>query len=423
MKLFNNTFLKDFIQRDGLYIFTSSILTKVANFFLSIIIVRFINKTDYGNLTYAMSIIVFASGFKGFGLNHSLLRFGSIEKDKNKQKSLYLYSLKYGMLGSLFFILIIILFSKYLVINKPNSYIYLILLSIGLLTSFPYLLLLSKLRITNKNKQFSKVQFLYSFLSLLIIGFFTYKYAAFGNVLGTLLVPILIFVFFTKDNIFKIFNKLKSMPLNFSKNKPYFKYALFVGFGAIASQFAIISDNLIIGNLISNPEKLAIYKVATLIPMNLVFLPNTFLTTDFVYLANNYLNTRILKSYYFNYLKIFIPITILISVVLWSLSNYYIPFLFGEKYIDAIKILEILIFGLIALFLLRIPLGNILAAIGKANWNTYNAFFLVLLNIPLTIIFVINYGVIGAAYATIFVFWISGLISLGLFYYYLKKIK
>lgn len=417
------SFLKGFINRGGHLIFSSSIITKISNFLLSIIIVRFISKEEYGLLTYAMSIILFLSPFKGLGLNHSLLRFGSIANNPKDKKTLYYYALKYGLYGSILLVIIILSISKLLVINKPQSLNYLVLLSFGLLTSFPYLLILSKFRIFEKNKEFSKTQIYYSLISLVIIGFLTYKYAAYGNVLGTLIVPIIIFILFTKENYIEIYKKFETISFDFNKNKEIYKYAIFVGFGAIASQFAVLSDNLIIGNLINDPVELATYKVGSLIPMNLIFIPIVFFTTDFVHLAKNYLDSKLLKTYYYNYLKIFIPITIAIVAFILFFSKYFIPLLFGEEYKASIEIINILAIGLIALFLLRIPLGNTLSAIGKANWNTYNSFFMVIVNIALTIPFIKNYGIKGAAYATVLVFWISGIINLILLFYYINTIN
>ena len=423
MNLLKNDFLKGFFNRGGHYVFSSSILSKVAKFILSILIVRFLSKEDFGLLTYALTIIVFISPFIGLGLNHSLLRFGSIAKGDIKKEDLHLYSLKYGLIGSLVLVLFVLIFSNLLVINKPEAQLYLVLLSFGLLTGYPYLLLLSKNRIYENNKRYSKIQIYYSIFSLSIIGFLTYKFAVIGNVIGILLVPVIIYFIFSKENYSHLYNKIKTIKFDYNKNKEHLKYALFVGFGAIASQFAIVSDHLIIGNLISNPEKLATYKVATLLPMNILFLPLVFLTTDFVHLATNYLDGLLLKKYYISYLKIFIPLTLFISLFLWMSADFVIPFLFGENYIDAIEILNILIVGLLALFLLRIPLGNILAAVGKSNWTAYNSFFMVLVNILLTIPLVKFYGIKGAAYATVIVFWVSGLINLTLFFYYLKTLK
>lgn len=58
----------------------------------------------------------------------------------------------------------------------------------------------------------------------------------------------------------------------------------------------------------------------------------------------------------------------------------------------------------------RIPYGNILASLGDAKANLINAVFSGIANIILDIVFIKQYGSIGAAYATLLVFIISSII-------------
>jgi len=97
--------------------------------------------------------------------------------------------------------------------------------------------------------------------------------------------------------------------------------------------------------------------------------------------------------------------------------------LFGNDYIEAVPLFRVLIIGMLGAFIFRIPFGNLLAAVGKSNWNAFVAFAILFLNGILNYYAIKNYGIIGAAIVTSSLFWISGFVSLVLFFGYLKKLK
>ncbi len=74
-------------------------------------------------------------------------------------------------------------------------------------------------------------------------------------------------------------------------------------------------------------------------------------------------------------------------------------------------------------FLFRVPLGNMLAAVGKAKWNSYSALIMLLINLILNYILIPKYGIAGAAYATVISISLSSIVSMILFIKYLKGIK
>ena len=106
---------------------------------------------------------------------------------------------------------------------------------------------------------------------------------------------------------------------------------------------------------------------------------------------------------------------------MWFVFNDFILSIFGQSYSNSKPIIMILLIMLISSFLFRIPLGNMLAAVGKSKWNSISNFVLVIENIILNSILIPLYGITGAAIATTISIWTSGLIDIGLFVFYLKK--
>ena len=97
------------------------------------------------------------------------------------------------------------------------------------------------------------------------------------------------------------------------------------------------------GNMISSSEDIAIYKVATLIPFNLLFIPTAILKADFIYLSENSLTKEVFKNYIKKYWSIFSLLSILIFIIFFINYELIIVSLFGNIYLEAHNILRVLI--------------------------------------------------------------------------------
>jgi O-antigen/teichoic acid export membrane protein len=83
----------------------------------------------------------------------------------------------------------------------------------------------------------------------------------------------------------------------------------------------------------------------------------------------------------------------------------------------------ILTVGVLFSFFFRTPLGNILSAVGKADWNVAHSVFWLIAFIPLSVFGYHAWGMLGIAASICCVFIISGFISLVMFFFYLKNIQ
>ena len=143
--------------------------------------------------------------------------------------------------------------------------------------------------------------------------------------------------------------------------------------------------------------------------------------TDFVKLARESKNNKdYIKNYYLNYLKVFGLISILIPVLFYLFSDNLIA-IFGKQYDYENNLMFIFSFGIVGALLFRIPLGNILSAVGWPKINAIIAFIILIINIISSYILIHKLGIIGAAYATAFLMWFSGLLSLVAFCFLMTK--
>jgi O-antigen/teichoic acid export membrane protein len=86
--------------------------------------------------------------------------------------------------------------------------------------------------------------------------------------------------------------------------------------------------------------------------------------------------------------------------------------IFGKEYSNDNNLMFIFSVGVVGALLFRIPLGNILSAIGWPKINALFSVIVLLINLVAGYYCVINYGVLGAAYTTVFLMWFSGILSL-----------
>ncbi|MDX9780799.1 MAG: polysaccharide biosynthesis C-terminal domain-containing protein, partial [bacterium] len=215
-----------------------------------------------------------------------------------------------------------------------------------------------------------------------------------------------------------LFTPVRDLPV---KKWDYTKYGLYAGLGNIASQMAWQLDTIMIGILIAQSTEVAVYRAASLIPFSLIFIPSVFMQTDFVYIAERFEQKKYLIAYYKKYLMIFGVITALVLGI-WYAGADLIVGVFGPEYTEAKPLIHVLMINVFTTFLFRVPLGNMLAAVGKASWNSYSAFAMLIVNLLLNLWLIPLFGVFGAAYATVTSIGLSSLLNLALFAIYLKQL-
>jgi len=413
-----------FWKRGGVHIFSSTILLKIIQFVLGVLIIRLLTKEDYGNLSYAYTITQLIIPFSGAGLYLSLLHFGSIQNELKDKFKLFNFTLQRGFIYSLVIIAIMIGLSGVVSVRLPGAAPYLRLFSIYIISYYLFYSAMSLLRIRKQNKQYAWSLLANSALVFIlsIIGVFLSNGT--GYILGFSLAPaitgaIVLFLLKYKNQVpVKIFKRIDDLPVKVSE---YTKYGVFAGLGNIASQMAWQLDTIMIGVILAQSTMVATYKVAALIPFSLIFIPSVFMQTDFVYIAEKYDNRKYLLGYYKKYFLIFLIIVVAIFS-LWYLFGATIVKLFGPEYVDALPLINILMINIAGTFLFRVPLGNILAAVGKAKWNSYSAIVLLVVNFILNYILIPKYDIYGAAYATVISISLSCIISIFMFFTYLKQI-
>lgn len=414
-----------FQKRGGVHIFSSTILLRIIQFILGILIIRLLSKEEYGNLSYALTLTQLIIPFSGAGLYLSLLHFGPIQTELKAKVELFNFSIQRGFLYSLIVMIAMIGLGQLVSLRMPGSVSYFRLFSIYILSYYLFQTAVSFLRVLKKNKAYAASLLLNSFLVFILslAGVFLSK--GIGYTIGFSIAPaisaLVVYIAIRKRDKIEIrpFNKIETLQV---KRSDYTKYGIFAGLGNIASQMAWQLDTIMIGLLLAQSTLVATYKVAALIPFSLIFIPSVFMQTDFVYIAEKYQDKRYLINYYKKYLAVFSLITA-VTLSAWYIFGAEIVKLFGADYMEARPIINILMINVATTLMFRVPLGNILAAVGKAKWNTYSAAAMLVLNLMLNYLLIPRYEIYGAAYATVISIALSCIVAMTLFIIYLNGLK
>ena len=405
--------IKEFLNKEGAYVLGASLFTKVIAFVSSLVLIRILSPSEYGVLAYLLSTLAFFVPFAGGGLQYSFLRFAPLKDSNTKVDALFRNSFFKGFLISTIIALILFATIPFLNLDKIISPLYFYILLGYLFTYFIIEMVKVYYRVQNKNKKFASIDLLHSGL-LAFFGCLSASYfGLIAYIFAFVLVPFVVGIIHLK-----VPEKVKiTIP------EKYYSYGLWVGIGSIASQLMYSLDVFLVGQIIQDTTQVAIYRSASIIPIALFFIPNSYITTHYADLAKNSENKEYLMQFSKNYCKLFALVGILISTMLYVLAEPLILNLFGAAYIEAVSLFKILLIGMLGAFIFRIPFGNLLAAVGKSNWNAFVAFGILFLNGVLNYYALNNYGLIGAAVVTSSLFWISGFVSLVLFNSYLKKLN
>lgn len=410
-------FIKNFFSRKGKHVFWALLGEKIAAMLLVLFATNMLSKEVYGAIAYANSTLTFIFPFVGFGVHQGLVRYGAISKSQQEKKYLFNMALKRGVLFSFFLLAVVLLLSPFTTAKLASSLIYLSILSAQIVSLFVLETVKIYARLIRRNKLFSRIVLMNSLILLSMGCLLTYCFGGVGYVVSLVIVPLIIGLIFIVSLKLTRYNKNIQMQVIL---KDFMVYGLYASFSGVLSQLLYAIDILLVGNILQNESAVAEYKIATILPFSLLFLPIVFMTTDFVHLANKgEFDRQYLKKYYLNYLKIFTFISLcVISVFFFFESHLYA--LFGDSYSNEKHLMLIFSFGAIGGLMFRVPLGNMISAVGLVKTNTQIVLLTFLLNIVLSYYLLLNYGVIGAALSTSFLMWFSGALNLFVFLRFLK---
>ena len=401
----NESFVSGFLRRGGGYVLGAGVLVKLFALVSSIAVTRMVDQAEYGVISFCFMLITPLIPMAGLALDFYYLRNGTLVAG-NERVALYKTISYFGIVFSLMFVLMVNIGAVLLEVFWQDYGKYLAIFS--LLIVFEYILRVIEvyLRVEENNREYSKIGLLRSIIMVSLVAVLVPTFGGDGYVVALVAAPLLVTIFFI--------NKLMSILRHPVKPVAYknidLKYGVYIGIGASLSQLQIPMSGIIYGFFIGDMAQMAIYKVASIIPFSLIFIPNLIFKSEFVHLVKSGAGLKHMFGYLVGYWRLVIGFFTLGMMTYNWLGKAAVETLFGDEYAASYSVMNILLYAVLGSFLLRQPFGNILAALGYSGINVIVALLSTVVMIPIMIYLIATYDVIGAAYGVLLMTWVTGLI-------------
>ena len=412
-------FIREFLRRQGLWMMSANALSKVFGFAAVVYVTRNTTEEAFGAYSYALNIVLALVPFMGLGTYQSFLRYSSDAPGQRAKKDLFYYSHARAIFFSLILVAGLWLLAPLLCSSIPESIEPFRILAFVVLTTLNMEFVKSYARAIHKNGISAKIEMSYAISLLVLTIALTSMYGILGYAAAVATAPVVAVLFYGwKLNL----AGYKWATLD-SAFKGFWQYGLFTTVGALLAQLFYAVDVFMIGQFVGEKAtSVAIYRVAIIIPIATLVLPISISATDYVKNSAKKNKPRELKSYIFNYWRTFGLLSFVSLGTLWIIAPWILE-VFGANYQEGAEVMRIFLIGSMGAHFLRVPFGNLLSAVGKADWNTYINVIVLALTVLACWYFIPLYGINGAATAMAIMMWISGGLNALFFQFYLKGLK
>lgn len=404
-------------------IFTGTFMIKMISFCSTILLPRVFGDPDlYGILSIVENFNSYLILIGGLGLANSVMRFCVLKEDYADKRAVFSFCLRVGTcINTAAFILV----ASYLALfdfKVPGVRLYIFVgLAIPML-SYIFDCITLFLRADMKNREYAKLSVTYSalFAGLQVLlaipwkveGALLGRYVAFGA-------SLLIGFMMLKNNT-DLFKKEKGL-LSKKDKKEICGFALGGLFSNAFSMIMPMNEQMVVTMILVSESQVAFYKAASIIPTQLQFVANAIIIFIYPYFVKH---TNDLEWVYANAKKLMLAMVGVIGtivLILFPLSGFLINFIYGEQYLPALPLMRVMWFCFAINAIFRLPLGNIIGAIGKVKFSAINGGVTAACHIALDIFFIRRMGIGGAAIALTIAYLGSGIANFVYLRHIVKK--
>ena len=400
--------IKEHLYNTGfVHVFGSDVINQMFAFISGILLVRIMSKTEYGVYSYAYNIVHIFLIFNGLGVTSAMLQTCSEESRNEIRESYFFYARKVGILFDILLgisLALVAWFVPFKLRGAGEILIFMCLMPLGILA---FQIRLTYLRATIRMKEFSYANLcntlLYFIFSIVGVLLFHVKGLVFGQTLSYFLTTALITIFFRMSISFP------RKKLSRERRYDFMKIALISAATAGISQIMNVLDVFILGIQIPDERIIASYKVATVIPLSMVIIPNAVVTCVYPYFAKNKDNRQWLEVNYKRLLCLVGAVNAMISFLLIVLSPVIVRLVFGAQYLDAVPAFCVFALNYFFTGTFNSISGNLLVTQRKLKFNFWRSLIMGGINLIGNIVLISMFGAVGAAISTLGVGIIGGL--------------
>lgn len=392
------------------HVFGSNTINQIVQFAYGILIVRVISKTEYGVYGYASNIYSFFLLLSGFGIVSGILQLASeYAQDADKTASLFRFGYRFGSRFNALLSLAILMVGLFVTLPIEGSNA--LLLMMFMLPGFRIYqdLQVIWLRVHLKNKEFGTVNTLNAILVSVMTILGAWLFQSRGIILSHYIAAILMIFMIRRRFHVPSFHATNS--LEREDRKDLLQIAGISALNNALSQLLSLLGTFMLGLIISDADSIAGYKVASVIPMALGFIPGSLMVYAYPYFARNKNNKQWVMRKYRTLMAYSGMANLAIAIFGIVFAEQIIRIVFGAQYLDSTNPFRILMAGFfISATFAGIP-GNLLVTQRKLKVNLYKGIVVAISSIILNALLIPSFGSGGAALAHLIAMMISGVIS------------
>lgn len=391
---------------------SASVLNKVVSLISYVLVTRLLSVQEYGLWSFVQNQYSYLVLISGFGLLSGAFQFGTENRNQKEEFEYYSYCLKNGLLINSVLLLICFILSFWMDFSLEGVQGYLRVYLPILLLEYILNLLLTVLRCENRISEYARILN----LNTVLIALGTCVGALWG-ITGIIVGKYLSYLFSIAQVVKKTRTESKKIKaaqrIRWPQTRSLWHYSLFVGASSAMNCLIHLMDISMIANLIKDPILVAVYKVATIIPVALSFIPNSIVVALLPNIVQNRNNIPWLKK---NIKKMFLGMGLFNLVLccgLYLFAPIVIAVMSGKQYLSAVPIFRILMAGYFFEGTFRLLSTNILAGLRCVNYGLFVSITSAVIDIVFNLMLIPNYEMAGAAYASLGAMVVSALLAFG----------
>jgi len=398
------------LLKNTLATFVSQIIAVILSIFISIIIARTLGPTGQGSYAIILLIPTLLTLLANMGIGIANIYFGGqkIYSWADLASNSLFSGIVLGIISALAFV-------AYYLSFQPSFLSTIVALNIVIaVAAAPFILLknyFSYILLGQQNiMQYNTLQIGPGLIGLVTVIFLVlvFSYGLFGAVLAWFITTIII-------SIASILLVWKRTEIKISFNLRLFKESIQFGvkgyFGNVI-QFLNYRVDLLIVAYFMSISFVGYYSIAVVMAEALWYLPSAVGTIILAKTSSgssdeaNRMTPQICRNTLF--------ITLVVAIILLGLSRYLIILFYGSTYLPVLTPFLVLLPGVVALSICKV-LSNELIGRGKPIINTIAAAISLSINVPLNILFIPMWGIVGAAFASTISYSITSIVVITAF--------
>ncbi len=414
--------LSAFFTTGFFHVFGSSVINKIIAFLSGAILVRILSKSEYGVFTYAWNIYSIIVLFNGMGVESGVLQLASEHSgETNYLKKCSNYGTRFGLKFNCILTVFLLCIGLFSPLKIEGGRVLLCSLCLLPSSTFIFNMMIIYLRSQKKNKEYAILSVVNTLLVFVFSAGFAFIIREMGLVLGHYFASVvscfLGFIAFRIGLINRVDSDIKS-------DKGILLRIAFISMiNNGLSQLLYLLDVFVLGIVDPQETILASYKVATMIPTALTFIPASLVIYVYPYFAEHKNDGKWALKRYKQILIGLGSFNLILSSLLFILAPYIIRIIFGEQYLDSVPVFRLLAVNYFISGTFRTVSGNLLVTQRKLKFNLFVAVISSFTNIVADYFFIQWWGSMGAALATLLVVIISSVINTSYLIYSFNKLN